>query len=76
MFFMTVISSPILEMTSIKRGTIVTVLNITVLGSLRREFLSFVIRLDSVPVITQSSTLNLQVRIMPMHIFAYLSLNI
>lgn len=27
-------------------------------GSLRREFLSFVIRLDSVPVITQSSTLS------------------
>lgn len=43
---------------------------------LRGEFLSFVIRLDFVPVVTQSSTPNMQMRITPLRLFAYLSVNV
>lgn len=56
-----VITSQTVEMFPINNSTIVTVLNITARSSVGGEFLSFVIRLDPISVITHSSTLKLQV---------------
>lgn len=59
------------EMFSINSGTIVLVLK----HHRPEHFPPFVTRLVSLAVITRSSAVNLQVRIMPLHIFAYLSPN-
>lgn len=63
-----VITTQTVEMFPINSSNTDTRLNINALVSLGREFLSFVMRLDSTSVITQSSTLKLQVRTMPVNI--------